>query len=460
MQTEYTLLQPAKTLAEAAATLVKRPLETQDQFDAFYSEKYGRARGIDRFAHLRIELTRCFQGAPFHGFVMGHPGVGKSTEISRLLLRVEDKFRAIRLSVATEIYPGGFRLQDLLWLMIVRMIEATDSPTVIGFSGKLPSRLLEDVRAEMSQRWIETLGLRTGELDGGLGLPLIAKIRFNLKLQRTEKRQEFTLPELADLVILVNRVFEECNQVLRQERKQEWILVVEDFEKHGIATDSLRRLFVDNSSLFERLTCHLLFVIPVGLAYSEDAERMPFGRERQFVVPDIAVYRRNLEPDESGIDALFDVVYRRIDESLLDMRLARSLAIASGGNIRDLFDLLHRASLAAEVRGAIQIERDDSLEAVRNLRGIYKQQLGETFFDAQNKITIKDKLAKLTALYRGEPTAQIADRVLYLLLRHRMVLQFNGEGWYGVHPLVVDILKEQGDPYVRPGEPGGSDLGG
>src|SRR5579863_9861371 len=183
MQTEYTLLQPAKTLAEAAATLVKRPLETPEQFDAFYSEKYGRARGIDRFAHMRIELTRCYRGAPFHGFVMGHPGVGKSTEISRLLLRVEDKFRAIRLSVATEIYSGDFRLQDLLWLMIVRMIESTDSPTVVGFSGKLPSRLLEDVRNELSQRWIETLGLRAGELEGGFGLPLITKIRFNLKLQ-------------------------------------------------------------------------------------------------------------------------------------------------------------------------------------------------------------------------------------------------------------------------------------
>jgi len=45
MQTEYTLLQPARTLTEAAATLLKRPLETQEQLEAFYSEKYGRARG-------------------------------------------------------------------------------------------------------------------------------------------------------------------------------------------------------------------------------------------------------------------------------------------------------------------------------------------------------------------------------------------------------------------------------
>jgi hypothetical protein len=105
-----------------------------------------------------------------------------------------------------------------------------------------------------------------------------------------------------------------------------------------------------------------------------------------------------------------------------------------------------KSTAAHGVSMASQIELEDAL-AIRNLRGIYKQQLGETFFDTQNKITIKDKLGKLAALYRGEPTAQIADRVLYLLLRHRMVLQVNGEGWYGVHPLVVDVLKEQGAPY-------------
>ncbi len=458
MQTEYTLLQPARTLTEAAATLLKRPLETQEQLEAFYSEKYGRARGTDRFAHLRVELTRCFQGAPFHGFIMGHPGVGKSTEISRLFLKVHEKFRAIRMSAAEEIYPGDFRVQDLLWLTIVRMIEATDSPVVSGFSGKLPASLLEDVRKELSQHWVESLGLRAGELEGGLSVPLLAKIRFNLKLQRTEKTAVYSLPELADLVALVNLVFDACNEVLRQEKKQEWILVIEDFEKHGIATDSLRRLFVDNSLLLERLKCHLLFVIPVGLAYIDDAERMPNGRERQFVVPDIPVFDRNHEPDLGGVEALLDVVDRRIDGALLEEPLARSLAIASGGNIRDLFDLLHRASLAAEVREASRIERQDALEAIQALRGSYRQRLGETFFDATNSITIQDKLAKLAAVYRGDKAAQIADKVLYLLLRQRMVLQFDGEGWFGVHPLVVDLLKEQGGDYVKPDERGGADL--
>jgi hypothetical protein len=66
------------------------------------------------------------------------------------------------------------------------------------------------------------------------------------------------------------------------------------------------------------------------------------------------------------------------------------------------------------------------------------------------------KLEKLAEIYRGDSQAQIPDRTLYLLLRHRMVLQFNGALWYGVHPLAVDILRAVGS--LKPDEPGGTNF--
>ena len=35
------------------------------------------------------------------------------------------------------------------------------------------------------------------------------------------------------------------------------------------------------------------------------------------------------------------------------------------------------------------------------------------------------------------------DPILHSLLNSRAVQEFNGERWFGVHPLVVDILIEQ-----------------
>jgi hypothetical protein len=152
MATDYTLLRPARTLSEIGDTLLKQPLQTQEEFDAFYSDQYGHARGVDRISHLGVELGRSFRRAPFHGFVMGHPGVGKSTEISRLLLRAGLQFGAIRISAAGELRPGDFHIHDLLWLMIIRILTETKSSVVSGFSDKLSPGLLEDVRKELSQR--------------------------------------------------------------------------------------------------------------------------------------------------------------------------------------------------------------------------------------------------------------------------------------------------------------------
>jgi hypothetical protein len=393
---------------------------------------------VDRVGHLGVQLSRCYKGAPFHGFIMGHPGVGKSTEISRLLLGYEQQFRPIRLSAALELFPGKLRIHDLLWLMIARVLDATSSATISGFSENLSPGLLENVREQLSERWIETLGLSKKDLELGLDLKLIAKIRATLKLsrERTEKTAEYTFSALSDLVSVVNQVFIECNEVLRKEKEQDWILVVEDFEKLGVQSDPLRQLFIEYSLLFDQLKAHLLFVIPVGLAYIEEAERMPFGRERQFMIPDIAVFTRDHEVDEEGIEALLEVIYRRVDANLLEESLARSLAIASGGNIRDLFDLLRRSSVSAEVRESSRIERSDAIESVNALRANYRLRLGENPFNDTGSVSIEVKLEKLQAIYRGDPAAQIPDKTLYLLLRQRIVLQFNGQFWFGVHPLV------------------------
>jgi hypothetical protein len=459
MATDYTLLRPARTLAEIGDTLLKRPLQTSEEFEAFYSDKYGNARGVDRISHLGVELDRSFRRAPFHGFVMGHPGVGKSTEISRLLLKSSERFRPIRISAAGELHPGDFRIHHLLWLMIVRILTETKSPVISGFSDKLSPGLLDEVRKELSEHLVKILSLSAKDLEGGLDLKLFAKIRATLKISRQRKEEtiEYNYSALSDLLDVVNRVFEECNHLLQGEKNQEWILVVEDFEKLGVEAEGLRRLFFDYRLLLEQLKCHLLFVIPVGLAYTEDAEKMPFGPQRQFMIPDIAVHTRSEhQPDERGIGALMDVVYRRIEDKLLDKGLARSLAVASGGNLRDLFDLLSRAGIAAEARRDAQIQRQDALESVQAVRSSYRFRLGESDYSGPDSVPIATKVDKLLKVYRGDAGAQIPDKTLYVLLRQRMVLQFDGNVWFGVHPLVVDLLKETGA--IKPDEPGGTDL--
>jgi hypothetical protein len=60
------------------------------------------------------------------------------------------------------------------------------------------------------------------------------------------------------------------------------------------------------------------------------------------------------------------------------------------------------------------------------------------------QLTYKQKAERLVAIYHQDPDYDVPDPVLYSLLNARAVQEFDGERWFGVHPLVVDILKAQG----------------
>lgn len=75
------------------------------------------------------------------------------------------------------------------------------------------------------------------------------------------------------------------------------------------------------------------------------------------------------------------------------------------------------------------------------------------------KVTYQNKADRLKQIYEGDSKAQVADEVIYSLLRSKAVQEFNGQRWFGVHPLVVDILVKQKE-IPRPetgGVPGGTE---
>lgn len=164
-------------------------------------------------------------------------------------------------------------------------------------------------------------------------------------------------------------------------------------------------------------------------------------------VPDTPVYQQDHQPHEGGRDALLDIVRERIDLGLLQGGQLTRLIVASGGNLRELFAMLKEAADHGILRGDMEdraIGPDDVDRAINKMRAEYVGRLGRSQFDQEEHIDYDEKAERLCRLYAGEPKAQVADPILYSLLRSRTVQEFNGKRWYGVHPLVVDILREQG----------------
>jgi len=450
----------ATSLEDIYKTLRPEPLETAEELKAFYRLEINETRGDDKMKRIRLRLNRAASdGIPFKACVMGHRGVGKSTELSRLIHQVRDDFSAIRFSAVTTLDPGNFRPLDVLILMMVEITERTALPIEQGGAGCKPSefRLKEILNwfatdettqtqvREMAVTAAAGAGIQPDTLWGQL-LGLFATLKGEIKYAATRETKvlEYRVSRLTSLIDVANKLLDECNKLLRAATGKQWLFVGEDFDRAGIPPDRIEELFITYANIFQDLRTHLIFNLPIGLYYSGSAPRLPFPGDCSFVIPDTPVYHPDHDPNAKGRAALHQVLQARMDLGLFEENQMMRLIVASGGNLRDLFSLVNYAAdnaLLREVADA-RISAEDVNGAIVNLRRDYERRLGQSPFD-QEEITYEDKAKRLYQVYSGSKEAQITDPIMYALLNARAIQEFNGQRWFGVHPLVVDTLVAQ-----------------
>jgi hypothetical protein len=458
---------PARDLNHLYLTLRPEPLIEKGEFESYYRSEVNDVRGEDTVARLSLKLREAFGALPCKAFLMGHPGVGKSTEITRLLDCIDDRYVGVRLSIASELNPASFKVFDVLLLMLARLAEQANDMNASALEGMLPPQLASDI-----QQWFATeqvkktrTGAVSAEVEAGLGVkggsPWAALLGFfasakadaKYAAERKTETVEYHLQRLPDLVDYCNRLINVCDQALKERTGKEWLLIVDELDKTGISPPQLQDLFIQYGNVFQDLKVNMIFTIPVWLAYSSEANRLPFKR---YTIHDTPVYDRHHGPLDSGRAAVQKVLEARVSPFLFAPEQMTRLIVASGGNLRNLFALVLDAGEGARLRNppATVIGPDDAKIAIAKMRRDYRMRLGQSPYDL-SPITYPEKLARLLAVYNAAPDNDVPDPVLYSLLRSRAIQEFNGDGWFGVHPMVVDILKQQ--QHLKPQDPGGTD---
>jgi len=445
----------ARSLEEFYRTLEPNPLLTADEIDAYYARELNQVRGEDKVRRLALDLKRAFSGLHFHAFLYGHVGVGKSTELTRLAAQVAGKFQAVRFSAKQELDPSNAKPFDILILMMIRLAEEAARPIEEGGIGWKPAATTQQEILHWfgEEKAVDAQSSGVGaSASAGVGVDaeslwskvigVFASIKGEMKFsaERNTEFTEYRLRRLPDLINLLNRFFDECNRELEQRHGRNWLILGEDFEK--LLNPALpEELFIKYSGAFSQLRCHFVFTIPVALAYAHRGAGLPFP---VYSIPDTPVYTPEHTEDRQGRDAVERLLARRIDLGLFEPGQVERAIVASGGHLRDLFSLLREASdLALLDEPASRVIREVDIEkAIYKLRHEVRLRLGESPYE-KTAITWEQKAARLVAIYSGHSGAAIPDPVLYSLLQGRAVQEFNGEGWFGVAPLVVDILKEQ-----------------
>lgn len=449
---------PATKLTEVYRTLQPGPLVTTEELAAFYTSDINVVRGGDKMQRLKLGLGRAHQNRiHFKACVMGHQGVGKSTEISRLLAQTEGQFQPIRFSATSVLDPGSFKPLDVLLVMMMEVAKKAAEPVRNGGAGhQLSENRLKDVwdwfATEKETR--ELARQAAVKLEAGAGvkkdslwnqvLGLFATLKGEIKYASARKTEVVTyrFSRLDVLIEVVNRLLDECNDALRGATGKEWLFIGEDFDRSGIPSDRIEDLFVNQSHIFQDLRSHLIFTLPISLYYSDKAPRLPFSGNCSFVIPDTPMFDATHVKNERGREAVAKALAARMDLRLFEQGQLMRLIVASGGNLRNLFSMINYAADGASIRDATAISSADADAAIVNLRSDYERRLGQSPFNADT-IDYEDKAALLVRIYDGNKEAQMPNPALYSLLNARAVQEFNGQRWFGVHPLVVDVLAAQ-----------------
>ena len=122
-------------LSDVYKTVSPEPLMDHQKLEAFYRPEIVEIRG-DVIARMKTRLLRAQKEIPFKAFLMGHPGVGKSSALTWLIQDVKNCFQTIRFSAKEQLDLVNFKAFDVLLLTITELAIQCAKPKNEGGSGE------------------------------------------------------------------------------------------------------------------------------------------------------------------------------------------------------------------------------------------------------------------------------------------------------------------------------------
>ncbi|MCP4607900.1 MAG: hypothetical protein GY845_04200 [Planctomycetes bacterium] len=416
----------AKTIAEAyRACNPHQPLPPDDDRYVDLTEN----RGVKQIAKtITRRIQRSEGDTRIKLLFTGHRGSGKTTELLRLQKELEEnKFFTIYMDVEEMLDPGSLSYLDVLVAM-VKEVEAELARKKMPLSTELlnniaqwfSDRILEETKSR------EMAGSISTEAKAGSEIPLFAKffasITASVKAGSSQRETVRTVlkKELSVFMERLNLLIATARETVQANGFQDIALIVDGMEKmhyelnsDGVSTHT--DLFVRHAEQLRAPQCHIIYTVPVALAYNEN-----LGAD----FDDIHVLPM-VKTDAGGIAKLIELVERRMDTQQIfsePQQLTR-LVRASGGVVRDLMRLLQWAADTDEDTIAVV----DVDYALMKLRNEYDRLIHS------NDIPIFRRI-------RQEQRIQGGDEDAARLLNHRLVLEYqNGARWVDLHPAAAEI---------------------
>lgn len=281
------------------------------------------------------------------------------------------------------------------------------------------------------------------EAETSVGFDLFKIISGKLKADavvRQEIKHEFER-KVSELVARIN----EIAAIIQVAIKKDVLVIIDDLDKLELArVDDIYR---DNIKAICLPGFRIIYTIPIAVL--RDKFLRPLieteTNDQIVVMPVLKLFEKgksreaNPVPRTEATDILCEILNKRISDQLLEPQTAEKMVILSGGVLRELIRIANeccRICLRLVRRQPDTMLRiDDAIldRAVNNIRNDFAIPLGKVDYEILHKTYLQ---------FAPDDPKQLE----FLDLLHGLyVLEYrNRQNWYDVHPIVIDLLKEQG----------------
>ncbi len=448
----------AESLADARKFCSPKPLEgaTLEQF--WVETKHARDEKTDFRAQLGrlLESDDCAKV-----LVHGHRGCGKSTELNKFRSELGGEWLPIALNASDFLQTSGNEAADVLLAICTRVVEVCEekklpvSPdrlkVVLAFFAetieKSEQSRASDVKAEAGADSDETLWGKLLGLKASLKTALKFGSRNETSTVSKVRQRKGDLCAAADALLMEaesawnDRFQGQSDQTKGKHGKV--LLIVEDLDKLGLS--DARQVFVQDGRILSDIKSRAVFTIPVFTFHSAEANaiRAMFGLD--LALPMIKVRDQKRVRVEAGHKTLAKLVRKRVNSKVLDNEALELLIDSTGGVLRHLFEAIQVSAQFTEVNERGVIDRDAIKEALSRMVSNIGLQISYPPEERKSPKPLQEKLAEIARkqakheVIRAQP-----DPEIQILLMSGALLEYNGEGWLGVHPLALRYLRQLG----------------
>lgn len=444
----------ATKIEEIQSVLAPSPL-TREELRVLFEETF---EARDPCSLRRAEVATALKtGNMAKVLVTGHPGSGKSTELVKFQEEHGSEYTFVSFSFLREAQLSQASIESLLVLIV---------ETLVREFRRLKIPLKEKALKPVFKWFSETFEIKEREIDMGLALGggadtkntiwgkligLSAYLKSDIKagsrtLNRSVTKENKRLSELA---FQCNEVVREALIGIQKGRHPDLVVIIEDLDK--VSPAAADAIFIQNPAPLTDLACRIIFTAPISLLSNPRASGLGSGFSK-VGIPMIKVSERNNGPCKEGRDVLRKILDRRLDVDQLIDPDALELAIEkTGGVLRHLFDALSRAAetvsqaLSRKTRQLAKIQKQDVRYGLNRLRAELVAQIGSWNLPEEYKehdITTKSMWERVREL-AARPRRLEPDPMNMLLLQGHAIIEYNGEGWHRVHPLIEEHLREE-----------------